>query len=170
MELIFGENHNYHQKGNGYLVFDITVRKSDSTNFHHDDPVRLVNNGFAVCFKEARFSTTLGSDLASNKFCGQVSIIMRVISVRNGDLLSRIDNLKENDLPVLERRAELHPQIRSTPDQKLFIKSHTDANKGKIRGYFYLEDIFGFCKTFRKVTINLGFHLIFKTTNLQDII
>ena len=70
MEFIFGENNKYHQIGNSYLEFDITVRKSDSTNFHYDDPVRLVNNGFAFCFKEARLSTTLGSDIETNIFCG----------------------------------------------------------------------------------------------------
>ena len=30
----FGENNDYHQIGNGYLDFDITVRKNDNTNFH----------------------------------------------------------------------------------------------------------------------------------------
>ena len=43
-------------------------------------------------------------------------------------------------------------------------------NKGKIIGYFYLEDIFGFCKSFKKITKNLGFHLTFKTNDLRDII
>ena len=52
----------------------------------------------------------------------------------------------------------------------MLINNHTDANKGKIKGYLYLEDIFGFCKTFKKVTKNLGFHLQFKTNDLQDII
>ena len=52
----------------------------------------------------------------------------------------------------------------------MLINNHTDANKGKIKGYLYLEDIFGFCKTFKKVTKNLGFHLSFKTYDLQDII
>ena len=60
VEFISGENNNYHQIGNGYVEFDITVRKSDSTNFHNGDPIRLVNNAFAFCLKEARLSTTLG--------------------------------------------------------------------------------------------------------------
>ena len=34
----------------------------------------------------------------------------------------------------------------------------------------YLEDIFGFCKTFKKVTKNLGFHQTFKTNDLQNIL
>ena len=170
IEFIFGENNNYHQIGNGYLQFNITVRKNDDTNFHFDDPVRLVNNGFAFCFKEARLSTTIGSDIEINKFCGQVSTIMRAISNKDSDLLSQFDNINENDIPVLERLADLPPQIRDSPHQKMLINNHTDANKGKIKGYLYLEDIFGFCKTFKKVTKNLGFHLTFKTNDLQNII
>ena len=52
----------------------------------------------------------------------------------------------------------------------MLINSHTDVNKGKIKGYLYLEDIYGFCKTFNKVTKNLGFHLTFETDDLQNII
>ena len=170
IEFILGENNNYHQIGNAYLEFNITVRKNDDTNFHFDDPVRLVNNGFAFCFKEARLSTTIGSDIEINKFCGQLSTIMRAISNKDGDLLSQFDNINENDIPVLERLADLPPQIRDSPHQKMLINNHTDANKGKIKGYLYLEDIFGFCKTFKKVTKNLGFHLTFKTNDLQNII
>ena len=170
IEFIFGENNNYHQIGNGYLEFNITVRKNDDTIFHYDDPVRLVNNGFAYCFKEARLGTTIGSDIEINKFCGQVSTIMRAISNKDGDLLSQFDNINENDIPVLERLADLPPQIRDSPHQKMLINNHTDANKGRIKGYLYLEDIFGFCKTFKKVTKNLRFHLTFKTNDLQNII
>ena len=170
IEFIFGENINYHQIGNAYLEFNITVRKNDDTNFHNDDPVRLVNNGFAFCFKEALLSTTIGSDIEINKFCGEVSTIMRVISNKDGDLLSQFHNINENDIPILERIANLPPQIRDTPHQKMLINNHTDANKGKIKGYLYLEDIFGFCKAFKKVNKNLGFHLMFKTNDLQNII
>ena len=170
IEFIFGENNNYHQIGNGYLEFNVTVRKNDTTNFHIEDPIRLVNNGYAFCFKEARLSTTIGSDIEHNKFCGQISTIMKVISNKDDDLLSQFGNIIENDIPLLERLADLPPQIRSTPHQKMLIDNHIDANKGKIKGYLYLEDIFGFCKTFKKVTKNLCFHLTFKTANLQDLI
>ena len=171
IEFIFGENNNYHQIGNGYLEFNITVRKNDTTNFHIEDPIRLVNNGYAFCFKEARLSTTIfGSDIEHNKFCGQLSTIMKVISNKDDDLLSQFGNINENDIPLLERLADLPPQIRDTPHQKMLIDNHLDANKGKMKGYLYLEDIFGFCKTFKKVTKNLGFHLMFKAANLQDII
>ena len=150
IELIFGENNKYHQIGNAYLEFNIIVRKNDDTNFHFDDPVRLVNNGFAYCFTEARLSTTLGSDIEINKFCGQVSTIMKAISNEDGDLLSQFDNINENDIPVLERLADLPPQIRDSPHQKMLINNHTDANKGKIKGYLYLEDIFGFVKLLKR--------------------
>ena len=52
----------------------------------------------------------------------------------------------------------------------MFIGNHTDANTGKIKGYPYLEDKFGFFKTFKKVAKNLRFHLTFKTNDLQNII
>ena len=45
-----------------------------------------------------------GSD---NKFCGQVSTIMRVITNEDGVLLSQFDNFNEKDIPVLERLADL---------------------------------------------------------------
>ena len=95
---------------------------------------------------------------------------MEVITNKDGDLLSQFDNINENDIPVLEQLVDLPPQIRSTTHQKMLINNHTDANKCKIKGYLYLEYIFEFCKTFKKVTKNLGFHLMFKRNNLQNII
>ena len=95
---------------------------------------------------------------------------MKVLSNKDDDLLSQFGNFNENDIPLLERLADLPPQIRSTPQQNMLLDNHHDANKGKIKRYLYLEDIFGFCKTSKKVTKNLGFVITFKTTNLQDII
>ena len=109
------ENKNYHQTGNGYLEFSITVRKKDTTNFHQDDPIGLLNNAFAFCFTEGRLSTTIGSDIEQNKFGGQVSTIMKVISNKDGDLLSRFDNFNEKEFPIHERLADLPPQFLSTP-------------------------------------------------------
>ena len=42
---------------------------------------------------------------------------MRAISNIDGDLLSQFDNINENDIPILERLADLPPQIRFTPHQ-----------------------------------------------------
>ena len=52
----------------------------------------------------------------------------------------------------------------------MLIDNHIVANRGKIKGYLYLEEIFGFCKSFKKVTKNLGFHLMLKTKDLQVIL
>ena len=134
MNFFFGENNNYHQICNGYLEFNITVRKIDTTSFHHEDPVRLVNNGYAFCFKAARLSTSIGSDIEHKIFCGQISTIMKVISDKDDDTLSQFGNNIENDIPILERSANLPPQFRSTPHQQKLIDNHTDANKGKIKG------------------------------------
>ena len=134
IEFFFGENNNYHQIDNGYLERIITVRKSDTAKLHIEDPIRLVNNGYAFCFKEARLSTSIGSDIENNKFCGQVSTIMKVLSNKDDDLLSQFGNNNANDIPFLERLADLPPQIRSTPHQKKLIDNHLDANKRKIKG------------------------------------
>ena len=169
-EFFFGGNNNYHQIGIGYLEIHIRVRKNDTTTFHNVDLIRLVNNGFSFCFEGARLCTTLGSDIEINKFCGQVWTIMRVISNTNGDLFSQFDNINENDTPVLGRLAGLPPQNKCTPHQKLLINNHTDLNKGKLKGCLYLEDIFGFCKSYKKVTKNLGFHLVLETADLQYVL
>ena len=135
-EIIFSENNNYHQIGNGYLEFIITVRKNDSTNFHDNDPIRLWKNAFAFCFKEARLTTSIGDDIEINKFSGPISTIMRVISNKGGDSLSEFDNINETDIPVLARLANLLTQIQSTHHQKMLINKHTDANKCKIKDIF----------------------------------
>ena len=55
IEFIFCENNNYHQIGKAYLEFKITVRKNDTTNFHYDDPIRLVKNAFAFCLSTFKY-------------------------------------------------------------------------------------------------------------------
>ena len=85
-------------------------------------------------FEEERLSTSLGSDIEINKFCGQVSTILRAISNKDGDLLSQFDNINENDIPILNGLADLPVQIRDTPHQKMLINNHIDANKGKTKG------------------------------------
>ena len=77
---------------------------------------------------------------------------MKVISNKDRDLLSQFDYINENDIPILERMADLPPQTRDMPQQNMLLNNHADANKGKIKGYLYLQDILGFCKRFRKVT------------------
>ena len=165
IEFIFGENNNYHQVGNSYLEFDITVRREDNANFTNNSAIRLTNNGFAYCFKEARLGVTSGSDLEHNKYVGQISTIMRVLTSNDADLLSQFDNINEGNGDA---------DINSTSLKKMLIDNHDivgqEVNKGKIKGQLALENIFGFCKTFKKVTKNLGFHITLKTADVQDII
>ena len=105
--------------------------KNYTTNFLYDDPIRLVKNVFAFCYNEARSSTTIGSDIEHNRLCGQVCSIMKVISNKDGDLLSQFDNINEKDIPLLERLINLLPQILDTPHQTMLINNHTDAIKRK---------------------------------------
>ena len=85
LEFICGENNNYHQIGKAYLEFDKTVRDTAGA-FTNASKIRLTNNALAYCFKEARLSTTGGSDLEHNKYVGQVSTIMRLLTSKDSDL------------------------------------------------------------------------------------
>ena len=58
----------------------------------------------------------------------------------------------------------------NTSLKQMLNNNHTEANTGKITGYLPLEHVFGFCKTFNKITKNVGFHLTLKTNDLQDIL
>ena len=118
----------------------------------------MIYNALAYFSREATLSTTGGSDLKHNKYVGQVSTIMRLLTSKYSDLSSCFDKSAEsalNDNNLLKR---------------ILINNHIDANKGKYRGKVELEHIFGLCKTFKKITKNLGFHLTFETANLQDIL
>ena len=70
VEFIFGEKNNYHQIGNAYLEFDIHIRQvvaaPANPNFTDASAIRLVNNAFAYCFKEATLSTTGGMEIEIN--------------------------------------------------------------------------------------------------------
>ena len=97
IEFIFDENNNYHQVGNSYLEFDITVRREDNANFTKNSAIRLTNNAFAYCFKEARLGVTSGSDLVHNKYVGQISTIMRFLTSKDADQLSQFDIINEGN-------------------------------------------------------------------------
>ena len=85
--------------------------------------------------------------------------MMRLLTSKDGDLSTCFDKIDETEA-----------EIDNTSLKHILINNHTiQANKGKIIRQLPLEHIFGFCKTFKKITKNLGFHLIFKTADLQDI-
>ena len=93
-EFIFGDTNNYHQIGKAHLESDITVQDPNAV-FQINSCKRITNNGLAYVFHEAVLATTSGSMLEHNKFVGQVSTIMRVLTSKDGDLLSQFDNINE---------------------------------------------------------------------------
>ena len=118
LEFTFGENDNYHQIGNAYLEFHITVRDTAGA-FTDASNERLINNAPSYCFKGARLSTTGGSDFEHCKYVGQVSTIMRFLTSKDSDLSSCFDKSGESAL------------IDNNVLKRILINNHTDANKGK---------------------------------------
>ena len=96
IEFIFGEDNNYHQIGNSYLQFDVTVQ-DPTAGFNANAEIRLVNNAFAHCFKEGVIQTTGGMELKNIEFLGQVSTIMRCLTSKDGDFLSHFDKFNDGD-------------------------------------------------------------------------
>ena len=114
VEFIWGENNNYHQNGNAYLQYDITVRRANNADFIDADVIRLVNNAFAYCFREATLSHTGGSEIEQNKYVGPISIIMRVLTSKDGDLMSYFDKIDETEA-----------NLNNTSLKHILINNHT---------------------------------------------
>ena len=132
------------QTGNAYLQSELTIKKDGAVAANivlvNGVASRLVKNAFVYCFREAKLSTTGGSDIEHKQYVGQVSTIMRVLTSKDGDLLSHFDKLDESEAEI--ENTTLHHHL---------IKNHDVAvNEGKIRGHLPLEHIFGFCKALKK--------------------
>ena len=155
IKFYFGENLNNIQLGNAYLEIDILVRKANGKNFANAENIRLVNNALGYVFQEGRLSTSVGTEIERNKNLGNVSTIMRLLTQKDGDLSSYFDKTDERQ-----------DHITESTSKHMLIDSHTNEdNKGRIRANLPLEHIFGFCKTFKKVTKGLEFELQLKTSN-----
>ena len=127
IEYIFGESNNYHQIGNAYLDIDITVKAQNAADaFVDDSPIRFTINGFSYKFQEARLSSST-TDLQHNKYVGHISTNMRVISTRDGDLLSQFDKINEE---IGANEAATSDNIRSNSLNKMLITNYeNDANR-----------------------------------------
>ena len=66
---------------------------------------------------------------------------MRLVSSRDGDLLSQFDIINED---VGANEAATSDNIRSTSLNKTLITNHEDDNRGKSKGQLPLEHMFGF--------------------------
>ena len=158
IKFYFGENHNFIQVGNGYLEFDIRIRRDDGNAFTivapGNDIIRLVNNAFAYTIHDARISTSAGVEIEQNKYVGPISTIMRLVTQKDGDLSTYFDIIDESE-----------GEINNSSLKKILIDNHTEANRGLIRGYLPLQYIFGFARSFKKITKGLGFELDLRTSN-----
>ena len=146
--------------GNAYLQYELTVEKDMAVSANrvpvNGDAISLVNNAFSFCFKETILLTTGGSDAKHNKYVGQVSTTRRTSTSKHGDFISRFDKIDESEGE--NGNTSVHPH--------LIINHDLAANKGKMKGVFPLQHLFGFCKTFKKINKQLGFHLTMKTADL----
>ena len=159
----FSENHNFIQVGNGYLELDIRLRKADNTNFSITSPqhdvIGLVINAFAHTIHDARLSASAGVEI-EQKNVGLNSIIMRLVTEKEGDLPTYFDIIDESG------NGNKNSSIKQIP-----IDNHTETNKGVIRGHLPLEQIFGFAIFFIKKTKGVGFRIDLRTSNRkQDIL
>ena len=159
IKFYFGENHNFIQVGNGYLEFDIRVRRADGNAFYVENParndvIRLINNAFAYTIHDARISSSAGVEIEQNKYVGPISTIMRIVTHKDGDLSTYFDIIDESE-----------GEINNTSLKQILVDNHTEANQGLIRGHLSLEHIFGFCRSFKKITKGLGFELDLRTSN-----
>ena len=115
---------------------------------------------FHIISKKTRSSTTGGSNIEHNKYIGQISTTTRTLTSKNSDLLSHFDKIEESQA-----------QVKNASLKHLLLINHkVVVTKGKRKGHLPLDHILGFCRTFNKNTKRLGFHLTFKTADLQDII
>ena len=157
IKFYFGENHKFFQIGNGYLEFDIRVRRANGNPFTITAPnldiFRLVNNAFAYTIHDARISASSGVEIEQNIFVGPISTIMRLVTQKGGDLSTYFDIINESE-----------GEINNTSLRQILIDNHTEANRGLIRGHLPLEYIFEFAKSFKKITKGLGFELDLRTS------
>ena len=105
----------------------------------------MTNNGLAYVFQEAVLATASGSNEEHINYVGQASTIMRALTSKDKNLLSHFDKKNEGNTD---------DDFDSTSLKKVLIDNQrTDpVDKGKIKAQLPLEHIFGFCKTFKKVT------------------
>ena len=85
---------------------------------------------------------------------------MRTLTIKDGDILSHFDKIDESE-------AEIE---KISPKHHLIISHDVAADKTEFKRQKLPERNFGFCRTFEKNTKHLGFHLTFKTTDLQDFV
>ena len=79
---------------------------------------------------------------------------MRIVTQKDGDLSTYFDIIDESEAG-----------IDNLSLKQILINNHTADNRSNIRGHLPLEYIFGFAKSFEKITKGLGFELKLRTSN-----
>ena len=102
IKFYFGENHNFVQVGNGYLEFNLKVRKAINAKFivaenNTNELIRLVNNAFAYTIHDAKISTSARVETEQTKYVGPVSTIMRLVTQKDGELSTYFDITDESE-------------------------------------------------------------------------
>ena len=110
---------------------------STEPQFSDNDEVRLINNAFVYTSRDAKLATTGGCDLEHNKYVGESSAIMRLLTGKGEDLGSYFDKI---DAIVIEN---------ASLKQILNINYIIDVNRRK-EAQLLLETFSGFYRTFKK--------------------
>ena len=101
---------------------------------------------------------TGGADIETNTLPGQLSTLMSDLTNGICDLISCFDKINKNEFNDTSLDYEVFPNYTFA------------TNKGKNSGQFPLERRFRFCRTFKEITKQLGFHVILKAADIQNII
>ena len=148
IEFIPGENINHHQFGNSFLEFIISVRHP-TAGFNKNAEIQFLNIGVAFCFDQVTISLTGGMQIEHVKMLGQVSTIVRSLTYKDGDLLSYFDKFFDTDENASMNNNSINDRL---------INNHGEPdNRGRLKIQLPLEHIFGFWKTFKKITKKLAF-------------
>ena len=147
-EFIFGENNIHHEIGNDYFEYELKTEEDVAVAANRApavvDSIRLINNAFVYCFKDARLSITRGSDVEHDQCRGQVSAIMRALTKKDGHFLFRFDKIDESEAEI--ENTSLHHHL---------INNHyLAANKGKTKGQLPLEHSLDFARHLKKLLNN----------------
>ena len=121
--------------------------------------IRLVFNAFAYIIHDARKSTSAGVEIEQNKYVGPISTIMRLITEKDSGLSTYFDKFDESE-----------NGINNSSLKQILNNNHTDANKRVSRGHLPLEYIFGFARSFKKITKGIGFELDLRTSKRKQAI
>ena len=140
IKFFFGENLKYIQIGKLSPDIEIVVKKADRPTFTDADGIRYANTDFGYVFQDATVSTSNGTMIEQNKNVGPFSTIMRLLTHKDGDLLTSLDKINKT-----------RDEIVNTLLKPLLNEDHdVEAYKCKLKGNLHLGHKFGFLIQMKK--------------------